>query len=68
MTHRAIPSAWIQPLDHGDFLAAFVEVNAPTQDLPVTKRCSSPDSAKRWIEAQAAAFGLPIEWLDKTTR
>jgi hypothetical protein len=67
MTYRATPSAWIQPLDHGGFLAAFIDVNAPTQDAPATKRCPSSDNAKRWIEAQAAAFGLPIEWVDKTT-
>jgi hypothetical protein len=67
MTYRATPSAWIQPLDCGGFLAAFVDANAPTQDAPTTKWCPSSDNAKRWIEAQAAAFGLPIEWVDKTT-
>jgi hypothetical protein len=51
MTYRATPSAWIQPLDYGGFLAACVDVNAPTQDTPTTKRCPSSDNAKRWIEA-----------------
>ena len=45
MTYRATPSAWIQPLDCGGFLAAFVGVNTPTQDAPATKRCPSSDNA-----------------------
>jgi hypothetical protein len=45
MTYRAAPSAWIQPLDYGGFLAAFVDVNAATQDAPTTKRCPSSDNA-----------------------
>jgi hypothetical protein len=60
MTYRAAPSAWIHPLDHGGFLAAFVDVNAPPQDTPTTKRCPPSDNAKQRIEAQATDF-LPIE-------
>ena len=66
MIHRAAPSAWIQPLHDGGFLAAFVDVDAPTQDAPARHRCTTPGNAKRWVEKQAAAFGVPIEWVDKT--
>nr|WP_294556072.1 hypothetical protein [uncultured Rhodopila sp.] len=32
---------------------------------PAVQVCGSPDEARRWIEDQAAAFALPIEWVSE---
>jgi hypothetical protein len=63
--------AWIEPLSDDEFVAAFVgEGAAPTQGqdvsgrAPATQLCSSIDDARRWVHDQAAAFDLPVQWLD----
>jgi hypothetical protein len=58
--------AWIETKG-GTVCAAFVGVpnGATHQHLsrpPATRSCTSSDEARRWIEAEAAALGLPIEW------
>jgi hypothetical protein len=58
--------AWIE--SSGDaVLAAFVGVPAAGQVSgarpPATKLCASSDDARKWIEHEAGAFGLPVEWV-----
>ncbi|HWA80072.1 MAG TPA: hypothetical protein VG848_07145 [Acetobacteraceae bacterium] len=54
--------AWIERRDD-EFLAALV--GAPVADIraPATRLCPSPAKARQWIEDEAAALGLPIQWL-----
>jgi hypothetical protein len=58
--------AWIE-VRHDQVLAAFVGVtaagNTRASRPPATRLCASPDDAKRWVEDEAKAFGLPIEWV-----
>ena len=59
--------AWIET-EGGTLCAAFVGVpNAPERShssrLPATRSCASMDEARRWIESEAAALGLPVEWV-----
>jgi hypothetical protein len=35
---------------------------------PAMRRCFSPDEARQWIEQEAAAFGVPIKWVNHITR
>ncbi len=63
--------AWIQPRNADEFLAAFVgEDAAPCSRndyagrAPAVHVCGSPDEARRWIEDQASAFALPVEWIN----
>ncbi|HUC17028.1 MAG TPA: hypothetical protein VMA37_04985 [Acetobacteraceae bacterium] len=54
--------AWIER--RGDeFLAALV--GAPVADIrpPATRLCASSAKARQWIEDEAAALGLPIQWV-----
>jgi hypothetical protein len=59
--------AWIEV--HNDaVLAAFVGVpcaaDCRVSRPPATQVCSSPDDARQWVEGEARAFGLPVEWVD----
>ncbi|HXA23920.1 MAG TPA: hypothetical protein VNW90_16655 [Acetobacteraceae bacterium] len=60
--------AWIEVHDDG-VLAAFVGVpgaaNARVGRPPATQLCSSAEDARQWVEEEAKAFGLPVEWVDK---
>ncbi len=56
--------AWIEPSDGREYLAAFVAA-ATVSRRPATHRCTSPDEARRWVEGQAAPFGVPVEWVDR---
>jgi hypothetical protein len=58
--------AWITPRGEHRFIAAFVGAAAAHLRPPATQVCASCVEAKRWIEDQAAAFGLPIEWMGET--
>jgi hypothetical protein len=67
--------AWIRPRSGDQFVAAFVgEGAAPGTRTgfagrePAVQLCRSPDEARRWIEDQAAAFALPIEWVSDAPR
>jgi len=64
--------AWIKPRSAHEFVAAFVGDGAAPgarEDFagraPAVQLCASPDEARRWIEDQAAAFSLPIEWVNE---
>jgi hypothetical protein len=63
--------AWIEPCDGGEFLGAFVGEGATPGAIPnfpgrapATRRYPSPDEARQWIENEAAAFDLPIKWVN----
>ena len=56
--------AWIEPSDGREFLAAFVAAGTASRLKPATHRCASPDEARKWVEVQAAEFGVPVEWAD----
>jgi hypothetical protein len=67
--------AWIKPRSADEFIAAFVGEDAAPgarKDFvgrePAVQLCGSPDEARRWIEDQAAAFALPIEWVSEVPR
>jgi hypothetical protein len=59
--------AWIEPRNNDEFLAAFGAAAVPGRP-PAVQTCSSPAEAKRWIEDQAAALELPIEWVNGAPR
>jgi hypothetical protein len=52
--------AWIEPRC-GGFLAAFVGGEATSRE-PATRMCPSSQSAREWVEAEAAILGAPVEW------
>ena len=56
--------AWIERFDGREVLAAFVASAMASRREPATHRCASPDEARRWVEVQAAEFGVPVEWVD----
>jgi hypothetical protein len=65
---------WIAPHETGTYIGAFVgEDAAPGASqhfagrAPATKLCYSVGEARRWIEDQAAAFGLPIKWVGESS-
>lgn len=56
--------AWIVP--HGDeFVAALVGSAAVRSRAPATQVCPSQLDARQWVEEEAAAVGLPVEWIDE---
>ncbi len=57
--------AWVETRC-GGFLGAFVGDNATTR-TPATRLCASAEEAMRWIEVEAQAFGLPVEWVNRET-
>ena len=59
--------AWIEPRN-GDreYTAAFVSFLTVSQRAPATRRCGSVDEARQWVEREAAAFGVPVEWTDRS--
>jgi hypothetical protein len=60
--------AWIEPR-HGEgeeCMAAFVSVPTASRRAPATYSCASPDEAREWVEVQAAALGVPVEWTDRS--
>ena len=61
--------AWIEPRN-GDqgFTAAFVSVPTASHRAPATYNCASSDKAQEWVEVQAAALGIPVEWTDDRPR
>jgi hypothetical protein len=63
--------AWIETLGADEFIAAFVgegALPAPHYDVsgraPATQLCSSIDDARQWIQDQAKAFNLPVQWME----
>ena len=70
MTFGGSLLAWIEPSGSDAFVGAFVGEGAlPDNEqglpgrAPATYMCQSLQEAKRWIEEQAASFGLPVTWL-----
>jgi hypothetical protein len=61
--------AWVEPRS-GDqaFTAAFVSVPTASRRAPATYSCDSPREAREWVEVQAAALGIPVEWTDDRPR
>jgi hypothetical protein len=55
--------AWIEPNSHAEFRASFVS-KAAQRRQPATKRCVSTKDARQWVEDQAAALGVRVEWVD----
>jgi hypothetical protein len=48
---------------NGDKLTAAFVVGAATHRAPATRMCTSPDEGRRWVESEAAAIGIPVEWI-----
>jgi hypothetical protein len=48
-------------------VAAFVG-GAATKRVPAMQLCASSEEARQWVEAEAAEFGLPVEWLTAPPR
>jgi hypothetical protein len=59
--------AWV--IAHADhtFTAAFVGADARSRN-PASQVHASHDDAARWVEAEAAAIGLSIEWISPPER
>ena len=57
--------AWIEPSDGREYLAAFVASATASRREPAAYSCASPFEAHRWVEVQAAEFGVPVEWIDQ---
>jgi hypothetical protein len=57
--------AWIEPSDGRQVVAAFVAAAMVSRRKPAMHRCASLDEARRWVEVQAAEFGVPVEWVDR---
>jgi hypothetical protein len=65
MPQRSKLLAWIEPTN-GDFLAAYV--GGASVRPPAIRKCMSPDEGREWINGEASALGLPVEWLDHAKR
>ena len=66
--------AWIERQSGGGFRAAFLGVavmpdgsSAVVRREPATRVCCSPEKARQWVEKEATAFGLPVEWVEPAT-
>jgi hypothetical protein len=62
MPRRSKLLAWVEARNDDEFLASFVG-SAATRRAPATQLCASPADARQWVEDEAAAVGLPVEWL-----
>jgi hypothetical protein len=63
--------AWIERKPGGKVVAGFIGVTATADGhvavgtrAPATQVCRSPEEARKWVEQEASAFGLPVEWMD----
>lgn len=63
--------AWIERYGTSEFVGAFVGEGAAPGAIPdfpgrapAMRRCVSPDEAREWIEREAAAFGVPVKWVN----
>jgi hypothetical protein len=70
---RTMPSnnrliAWIELESDQEFQAAFVSAAMAARRRPATRRCASPTEARLWVEREAAALGVPVEWTDHSPR
>lgn len=60
--------AWITESDRERYLASFVGADAAADRAPATHLCSNRAEAERWIENEAAAFGIPVAWVPEAPR
>jgi hypothetical protein len=60
--------AWIEPRSDDQFLAAFVGKPVAGLREPATQTCASQEEARLWVEQEAAAVGLPVEWVSQAPR
>ena len=54
--------AWVEPRASDRYLVSLVGGAAPGRE-PATRLCGSLNEARQWVETEAAALGVPIEWL-----
>ena len=71
MTQNGKLRAWIEQHNGEKVIAGFIGVatlpdgqHVAANREPATRICPSADTARQWIESEAAAFGLPVEWVD----
>ena len=61
--------AWIESEGNGEAVAAFigdgVASGAAKRRAPARRAHPSPEQARAWVEAEAAALGLPVAWLEE---
>lgn len=62
--------AWVETRDAGQFLAAFVGVatapdgsHVPAGRAPATNVFGSASEARQWVQAEASALDVPVEWV-----
>ena len=59
--------AWIEHCTKQGVVAAFIGVpgegDVPLQRLPATRLCTSVAEAKQWVDTEARALGVPVEWV-----
>jgi hypothetical protein len=74
MTSGGKLRAWIERRAGGNVLAGFVGVivapdgrTTVANRAPATQICRSAEEARAWVQEEAAAFGLPIEWVEGVT-
>jgi len=54
--------AWIERRDAATYVAAFVGEGARGHRAPATLACPSPEAARAWVEREASALNLGVEW------
>ena len=60
--------AWIEPHADDVYRAAFVGKAAAEHRDPATRLCGSIDDARQWVEGEAAAIDVPVEWVNEPPR
>jgi hypothetical protein len=61
--------AWVSERSPGDVVAKIIAIEAGNADPtgtrdPAVRVCRSSLEARGWVEAQAKAFRLEVEWRD----
>ena len=57
--------AWIEPRRSGEFSGKFVSEETAAHRAPASCSCASRDEAKQWVEREANALGVSVEWTDR---
>jgi len=60
--------AWVESHGDDEYLAAFVGASAARHRDPATQLCSSAGDARQWVEGEAAALDVPVEWVSEAPR
>ena len=45
------------------FLGEAEETDDPPRRSPATRFCASFEEARQWVEHEARAFGVPVDWV-----